>query len=180
LTKRSLALFLFVAGTALATPFQYSFSAPAITTGPVQAEAFSFSFTSLTLYTGTTPVDVTSLFGSPTSFDPANPDFFSATLFPADPSVGDFSIDYGVSGSDSVRGSIVGSQPFDTTGVFSVNWQILDFGQDIAGDSVEGTLTITDLGAQGSVPEPSSVVFVSTGLGLAAVLLRRRKRSLRS
>jgi hypothetical protein len=150
--KGLLAALLLAAGATFAAPYQYSFSAPQITTGPPQEQttnAFSFAFTSPTLLIGSSPINLVTLgtlnFGSPGYFNSAYPTLASATFWPDSlPSnpVGDLSINFS-NGSNTLIGSIVGSQAFESVGIYFVNWQIIS---SVAGGNVTGALTITDLG----------------------------------
>jgi hypothetical protein len=159
--------------TAAAGPIQYTLTAPAITTGSVLADAFSLTFTSPTILSSTTNLITLGTLSVPTPFDANFPTLVNANLFPT--GVGSLAISFnGPPGSGTEIGSMLGSVAFDHTGVYSVNWQIV--ANPTAGDSVTGTLTITDLASIPSpTPEPSTFAFATSGLALAA-LVRRRYR----
>ena len=142
------------AGALLANPIQYSFSAPAITTGVNQTVAFSMSFTTPQILTANTSFSNLSNLAIPHSFNLNYPNGAGGTVFPSSNNI---SLDFSGPGGTET-GSILGGN-FSQVGTYSVSWQII---ANKAGDAVFATLTIADLGT--STPEPSSLALMVVGL----------------
>jgi hypothetical protein len=160
---------LLAAGVAVAGPIQYTLTAPAITTGVEQTDAFSLTFTAPQILTTTTDLVALGTLSVPNPFNANYPNLVNANLFPT--GVGSLAISFnGPPGVGTLIGSMLASAAFDHVGTYAVNWQIV--GNSHAGDSVSGQFTITDVGA--TVPEPSSIALMFAGLAGLVVVSRRR------
>lgn len=160
-----------IATTALASPFQYTLNAPAITTGSVQGVAFTLTFTAPQILSSTTDLVALGTLSVPSSFDANYPTVVNAHLFPT--GVGSLAISFnGPPGVGTVIGSMLGSVAFDQVGTYNVNWQLIL--SPNAGDSVSGTFTIADVApSTAPAPEPSTILLTGGGLAFAALTRRQ-------
>jgi hypothetical protein len=170
ISKTYLIASLFAIATAVASPFQYTLTAPAIITGTVQASAFTLSFTSPAILLTTTNLVTLGTLTVPGPFNANYPTLVNANLFPASP--GSLAISFnGPPGVGTQIGSMLGSVAFDHVGTYSVNWQIV--ANPNAGDSVTGSFVIADVGSTTPAPEPATLLLTAGGLAIAALARRR-------
>ncbi|MBL8236838.1 MAG: hypothetical protein JNM66_05435 [Bryobacterales bacterium] len=157
---------------AMAAPFQYSLSAPAISTGPVTGDAFSLTVTLPNLLPG----NLAAMTNNPTLNIP-NPinAGYPVLIDVVGQSTGIF-IRYSDQLGHTLMGVASPGFPITQPGTYNVNWNLIRTLVDtgVAGNSVTGTLTITNTGVS-AVPEPSAGVLSLFGLLLLGpVALRVR------
>ncbi|MBL8236837.1 MAG: hypothetical protein JNM66_05430 [Bryobacterales bacterium] len=177
---RQLTLITLTAALGMVAPIQYSFNAPAVTSGPVQGGALSFSFEVPSLLTGNS-INLTALqtLVIPNPIDPAYPTL--ANLVFVEGLAGSFGGGMtftfrGTTIPGSLKSSLLVTGLLDHTGTYSTDWQLLRFpagwGQ-ISGTTIAGTLTVTDLGTN-TVPEPGTASQALAGIEALAATSRAR------
>jgi hypothetical protein len=128
---RILTLLTLTAALGMAAPIQYSFNAPAVTSGPVQGGAFSFAFVVPSLLTGHN-INLTSLqtLLIPNPIDPAYPTLINLVFSEGLP--GSFGGGTTITFRDTanpggLKCSLIVTGLIDHTGSYSTGWTLLRF-----------------------------------------------------